>query len=169
MLAYEIKNFDKKSKRLFPATFLIKILFITIIIFWILGFLYPILINQQFDVTNYIIKRIYSPVCHQDHNKCIAINSNQMLVCARCAGIYFGTLIAILAALLIQFPSIKIKILFISLMPLIIDVTLTTLGFYSHLKTIAFTTGLIFGSIVCLFLLNEIEDLFLNKKIKENE
>ena len=169
MHAFKIKYSDQKSKRTFPTTFLIKILFISIIIIWTFGFLYPILVNKQFDVTNYIFKRIYSPVCHQDHNKCITINSNEMLVCARCAGIYSGAFIVGLAALLFQFAPIKIKTLIILLVPLIVDVTFTTIGIYFYSKTIAFTTGLIFGSIVSLFLLNEIEDLFLNKKNKENE
>ena len=169
MHAFEIKYSGKKSKRTFPTTFLIKILFVSIVIIWILGFLYPILFNKQFDLTNYIFRRIYSPVCHQDHNKCITINSNEMFVCARCAGIYFGALIAGLSALIFQFTSIKIKTLLIFLVPLIVDVSFTTAGIYSYSKTLAFTTGLIFGSIVSLFLLYEIENLFLNKPIQKNE
>ena len=169
MLAYEIKNFGNRINTSKANNFLIKIVFISIVSIWVIGFLQPILFNHQDVVLNYIVKRIYSPVCHQDYNKCINIEKNAMLVCARCAGIYSGALIAGLTAILFQFAFIKIKTLLIFLLPLLVDVSFTTAGIYSYSKTLAFTTGLIFGIILSLFLLNEIEDLFLNKKNKENE
>lgn len=92
-----------------------------------------------------------------------------MLVCARCAGIYFGALIAGLTVLLFQFASIKIKTLLILSLPLFMDVIFATVGIYSYSKTLAFTTGLILGSTVSLFLLYEIENLLMNKPIKKNE
>jgi len=169
LIALEIKNFGNKSKPSLPLVLFIKILFISIVTIWILGFIQPTISNNQDTFINYILKRIYSPVCHQDYNKSIIINSNAMLVCARCAGIYFGALIAGLSALLFQFTSIKIKTLLILIVPLIVDVTFTTVGIYPYSKTLAFITGLVFGSIVSLFLLCEIENLFLNKKLKKNE
>jgi uncharacterized membrane protein len=169
LLAYDIKIFDKKSRTARLIIFLIKIFFISIVSIWILGFLQPILFNQQDSISNYIFKRIYSPVCHQVHDKCISIENNEMLVCARCFGIYSGSLIAGIAIIFFQFANMKIKLLLIAPIPLIADVMLSTIDIYSYSKLLAFITGLIFGTIVFLFLLNEIENLFLIKSIKRNE
>ena len=164
MLAYGINIFNEKSKASQQIILFAKFLFIFLVTIWIVGFISPNLFNTQNTITNYILKRIYSPVCHQDHNKCIIINSNPTLICARCAGIYFGALIAGIVSVFFLSRSIKIKTLLLVLLPIAIDVTFTTLGFYSYSKTLAFFTGLIFGTIVFLFLLNEFQSLFLNKK-----
>ncbi len=151
------------------TSFLIKIIMISLMFIWILGFLQPILFTQSDSLTNYFLKRIYSPVCHQERNKCIIIANHGMLVCARCAGIYFGALVAGITALLFQIPYPKLKYLLIALLPLFFDVIFSSIGIYSYSKILACGTGLIFGYIIFLFLLNEIENFFTLKSIKRNE
>jgi len=150
-------------------SFLIKVIMISLMFVWILGFLQPILFTQNDSLTNYLFKRIYSPVCHQENSKCINIANDSMLVCARCVGIYFGALIAGIATLLFKFPYPKLKYLLIALLPLFFDVIFSSIGIYSYSKILACGTGLIFGFIVFLFLLDEIENFFTHKSIKRNE
>ena len=92
-----------------------------------------------------------------------------MLVCARCAGIYFGALITGLLFLFNRISELKIKVLVIVSIPLLLDVCLIFLGAYKYSQTIALITGLAFGSIIYLFLLSELENIFVNKAIKRNE
>ena len=86
-----------------------------------------------------------------------------MLVCSRCAGIYIGGLIAGLFSLLVTLPEINKKILILSTIPLTMDVFFTFTGVYTYSRSIAFSTGLAFGSIIYLLIISELENLFSNK------
>ena len=86
-----------------------------------------------------------------------------MLVCARCAGIYSGVFVGALIGFLVTFVDLPLKFLIVSVIPLIIDVTLTTLGAYVYLQPLAYLTGLIFGIALYFFVINELEDFILNK------
>ena len=92
-----------------------------------------------------------------------------MLVCARCVGIYFGALSAGLLGLFYAIPLLSTRVLLVSTLPLIADVILTFSRVYSYSQLTAFTTGLIFGSVLYLFLLNELEYLFSRKIYLGNE
>jgi uncharacterized membrane protein len=110
-----------------------------------------------------LLSRIYSTVCHQESVKCISIGGINMLVCSRCTGIYTGALIAGLFSLLVTLPEINKKILILSTIPLTMDVLFTFTGVYSYSKSIAFSTGLAFGSTIYLLIISELENLFSNK------
>jgi len=86
-----------------------------------------------------------------------------MLVCARCAGIYSGALIAGLLSLLLIVPSISRRILILSSIPLAMDVFFTFTGVYNYSQLLAFATGLAFGGIIYLLIVSELENLFSNK------
>lgn len=92
-----------------------------------------------------------------------------MLVCARCAGIYTGALIAALLSLLLIVPSISRRVLILSIMPIVIDVFLAFTGVYKYSQSQAFATGLAFGGIVYLVIATELENLFSNKLFQGNE
>ena len=86
-----------------------------------------------------------------------------MLVCARCAGIYFGTFITAIISLLITLPFVSKKILMIAILPLITDVLLTSIGLYTYSQFLSFMTGIIFGIVIYLFTIIELEKFILNK------
>jgi uncharacterized membrane protein len=148
---------------------LIRLLLLSFLILWTIGFLQPTFLTQNNSLANYFLAKIYSRVCHQESSKCIIIANESMLVCARCAGIYFGAMIAGLLTLIHSIPELKLKVLLIASIPLLLDVCLTFLGVYKYSPTIAFITGLAFGSVIYLFLLSELENLFSNKSINRNE
>jgi len=168
LLLTGIKNYTNFIEQSLSTT-LLKFLLLSFLMMWIIGFLQPLLLTQNNSLTNYLLNKTYSRVCHQESSKCILIGSESMLVCARCAGIYFGALITGLLFLFNRIPELKIKLLVIASIPLFLDVCLIFLGAYKYSQTIALITGLAFGSIVYLFLLSEIENIFLNKSIKRNE
>ena len=92
-----------------------------------------------------------------------------MLVCSRCAGIYTGALIAGLLSLLVTLPEINKKILILSTIPLAMDVFFIFTGVYTYSRSIAFSTGLAFGSIIYLLIISELENLFSKKTLVGNE
>jgi uncharacterized membrane protein len=111
---------------------------------------------------NYLIKEFYSTVCHQDGSKCIFIGADSMLICARCAGIYLGGFLTGVLSLFIININLNKKILFFSAIPMVLDVSLTSLGVYSYSKTVAFSTGLILGSVIYYFIISELENFLIN-------
>lgn len=105
------------------------------------------------------IKKFYSNVCHQAEHKLLIINGERTFLCARCIGIYFGSLISLL--LLFILPKIKIKInlkiILFSFMILISDVILHTIHFYDYSKVLALFTGIFFSFILTRFTINSIK------------
>ena len=130
---------------------------------WISGFLLPVITSINNPFINYLLKRLYSTVCHQNNYKCIALESGKMLVCARCAGIYFGTFISAIFSLFITIPFVSKKILMVAILPLIIDVLLTSIGLYSYSQFLSLVTGMMFGIVIYLFTILELEKFILNR------
>ena len=146
-----------------------RFLLLSILSIWILGFLLPAISSSDNLMAKFLLSKIYSTVCHQESAKCISISGASILVCARCAGIYTGALTAGLLSLVLIVPSISRRIFLLSMIPLVIDVFFTFTGVYNYSQGMAFATGLIFGNVVYLFLLSELENLFSNKLYPGNE
>ena len=84
-----------------------------------------------------------------------------MLVCARCTGIYFG---ASAASLLFLFPvklkAFHLKYFLIASIPLAADVIFYNTGVYAYNKIVSLFTGIVWGSVVFIFILTAIEKYF---------
>ena len=153
-------NIDRNSGN---KIFLLRLFVILILSIWITGFILPVITNIDNPLINFLLKRIYSPVCHQENFKCISVEDNKMLVCSRCAGIYSGTFITAIFSLFIAIPFVSKKILMIAILPLITDVLLTSFGLYTYSQFLSFITGIIFGIVIYLFTILELEQFILNK------
>lgn len=86
-----------------------------------------------------------------------------MLVCARCAGIYTGALLGTISCLLVSINFLKRRIIILSALPLLFDVILVNLEVYPYSKLLSFLSGLIFGSIIYLAIILELEKMIHNK------
>lgn len=169
MILSELKN---NLLDIFSSNFyliLTKAILLSFFLMWIIGFLTPIISFQENAIINYSLERVFSRVCHQEEAKCVTLYGQQMLVCARCAGIYFGAFLTILLMFFISLPKLRFKYFLIASIPMLSDVLFSSINVYQYSKPLSFGTGLIFGSIVCLFLLSEVENLFSNNSIKRNE
>ena len=94
-----------------------------------------------------IAGKTYSLVCHQDPDKLISSGLYSSKVCARCAGIYSGVVISLVIMFFNNFKkTINIKYLLISSIPILLDVTFYNLGIYPYSKSVAYATGILFGS-----------------------
>lgn len=135
---------------------------------WFLG-----VVGPGFDLITSLYpfqKQLYSTVCHQNTNKSFICNGVPFLVCARCTGIYTGTIIS--ALILMGFSKnfvFKTKYLIIMAAPLLLDVIFLTFNFYSYNKYLSSFTGLLFGSSVFLYILSAIENLLFTKQKVEDE
>lgn len=136
---------------------------------WIIGFLTPILFRIDNHVTNFLLIKSYSNLCHRDTEKCIVIINESMLVCARCAGIYLGTFITGLISLCKKSNEINFNKIIIMSLPMFLDVFFSTIGIYKYSQTLAFITGLAFGSMIYMIVISELENLIINRSVRGNE
>ncbi|HED38267.1 MAG TPA: DUF2085 domain-containing protein [Ignavibacteria bacterium] len=110
-----------------------------------------------------VLKISYGTVCNQIDAKTFYLNGHELLVGARCTGIYIGTLLtSFLSLFTIMRINLSIKYFLIALIPMGIDVFFSTIGLYHYSKLLAFATGLLFGSIIFMFILNTVENIFLH-------
>jgi uncharacterized membrane protein len=137
-------------------------LFILLLI-WSSGFSAALFFNKG-DVlfSGLILTHFYSPVCHQLSDRCITTEAGSFLVCARCAGIYIGSLMISIVSIFIR----KIKAVYIipAFLVMFADVFLVTAGVYSYSKTAAFGTGLLVGLALFPYILSVLE-----KSLSPNE
>ena len=143
------------------------VLFILLLI-WISGIFVNLIIPDSV-VFNPVISSFYSNVCHQNHLKSFQFSGMYLPVCARCTGIYIGAFAFSIISLFYLFNTNSLKLLFISSIPLIIDVIFYNIGIYSYNPIISFLTGLFFGSVVFIYILNSLELFFKEKKLLRYE
>ena len=110
-------------------------------------------------ILTFISEYSYSLVCHQSHSAQIFIGDSHLLVCARCAGIYFGALIAVMSLLLFPFKiNLSTKPFILFSIPLIFDALAVRVRLYSYSKAFALLTGILFGMVVIIYIIEAIEN-----------
>lgn len=149
-----------------------RVLLFVIILVWFLGifFEYAVHINHHLIIFLPLIKKSYSLVCHQDPHKLINLFGHNSLTCARCVGIYLGILsISFLALFIGELKLPHNKFLLIGSIPIIFDVLFTTFKLYEYSRIVALSTGLLFGSILFLYLYNSLKAFYKEiKSLREN-
>lgn len=148
------------SKQLFP----LKIFLFIALLIWNIGIFSPCFIGKDNLFLHHLIKFFYSPVCHQKLERSFTCNHLQLMVCARCTGIYFGALLAAAFNLLPISVSISKRFLIYSAIPMLADVIMLNLGVYQYNKFLSFVTGNLFGASVFIFIFEIIKDYFLEIK-----
>jgi len=91
----------------------------------------------------------FSFICHQIPARSFHIDGEQFGVCSRCFGVYFGLLLGFavypLWRRIDETESIPRIWLFLSLVPIAVDWSLTVFGIWENTFTSRFVTGLILG------------------------
>ena len=98
----------------------------------------------------------YSFICHQIPGRSFHIEGEQFGVCSRCFGVYFGLLLGYavypLWRSIDEIEPIPRIWLFLSLIPIGVDWSLTIFGFWENTFTSRFITGLILGIACATFI-----------------
>jgi uncharacterized membrane protein len=133
--------------------------FFTLLI-WTSGIFIPCYSNRYSYLT-FFSDLFYSTVCHQDKVKTFYFNSAFLSVCARCLGVYSGAFISSLVMLFMnKVLKFNLKPLLIISSPMLADVFLVQFSAYDYSKTAALITGMLFGSIVFIYILSVLENSF---------
>jgi len=138
----------------------IRLIFVVVLFVWCAGFLLPAL-TPAFEgksIVSLISEYSYSLVCHQSHSAQILIGDSHLLVCARCAGIYFGAFIAVLSLLLYPIKiNLSTKPFILFSVPMIFDALAVRISLYPYSKVFALLTGILFGIVVIIYIIEAIE------------
>lgn len=105
-------------------------------------------------------------ICHQISDRSFHIGGEQLAVCSRCFGVYFGLLLGI-AVYPLWRPIDEIEPLarfwlFLSLIPIAIDWSLTILGIWENTQASRFITGLILGVACATFIVPALVEIKRN-------
>ena len=130
----------------------------TLICLWCFGIISPLIFHdvKAFLIAKPFLNQVYSTVCHQANEKTMSVYGENLFVCSRCAGIYLGIFIIGLLSFTIK-KKIKNSFYFflVSSLILLSDVSFTTFGVYHYSKLVALLTGLLLGSTILLFVLDQ--------------
>jgi len=108
----------------------------------------------------------FSYICHQMPERSLHLVGHQMAVCSRCFGVYFGLLAGILIYPLWR-PIDEIEPiprfwLFLSLVPISIDWSMTVFGIWENNHASRFITGLILGAACATFIVPALVEIVRN-------
>ena len=165
-LFFLLSNSDKNARKKYS----VRIILSALILFWCLGIISQLFIpeNFKYSLPVKLLNYNYSLVCHQNDMKSFIIVGNKFLVCARCTGIYFGTLLSSIAIILISNLYFKDLLPLISISVfLLLDVILTSLGVYNYSIEISFITGILFGAILYIYILEVLEKFFSSNRLTQ--
>jgi uncharacterized membrane protein len=116
------------------------------------------------------IYHFFSYICHQIPERSLHIDGHPMAVCSRCFGVYFGLLVGIVVYPLMRpidetEPVARIW-LFLSLIPITVDWSLTIFGIWENTHVSRFVTGMILGVSCAIFIVPALVEVVRNLTTK---
>jgi uncharacterized membrane protein len=126
----------------------------------------PLLQSAGFPKISSPLYTFFSYICHQISDRSLHIAGHQMAVCTRCFGVYFG-LVAGIAVYPLWRPVAEIDPiariwLFLSLIPITIDWSLTVFGIWENTHVSRFVTGMILGVGCATFIVPALVEIIRN-------
>ncbi len=112
----------------------------------------------------------FSYICHQLPERSLHLGENPMAVCSRCFGVYFGLLVGLLIYPLWRriddIEPLPRVWLFLSLVPIGIDWSLTVFGIWENTHASRFVTGLILGIACATYIVPAIVEIRRNLSLR---
>lgn len=142
-----------------------------LIFVWVLAILLaPLALANGWTNLSAPIYIFFSFLCHQQDLRSFHIENHAFAVCSRCFGIYFGLFIGFIAYLLLrkieEIEPLPRLWLFLALIPMGIDWSLTAFNIWENTYFSRFLTGMILGVACAIYIvpaLVELAHLLSNK------
>jgi len=119
-----------------------------------------------------LVYSVFSPVCHQLPSRSFHLLGQPLAVCARCLGIYAGFFIGVgLYPFLRGFEETSLprtSIFVLISFPIVTDTLGNLARLWETSNAVRFATGLLWGSLLPLYFITGLADLFLNIKKKSS-
>lgn len=136
----------------------------SIVFVWVFVILLaPVAAMNNLQSVAHPIYSFFSNLCHQMPERSFHLDSHAFAVCSRCFGVYFGLLAGFIGYPF--FRSIEETEplprfwLFLSLVPISIDWSLTVFGVWENTHLSRFVTGMILGVACAVFIIPAIAEL----------
>ena len=117
-----------------------------------------------------LLYTFYSFICHQISGRSFHIEGEQFGVCSRCFGVYFGLLLGYVGyplwRTIDEIEPIPRIWLFLALIPIGVDWSLTILGIWENTFTSRFITGLILGIACATFIVPATVEIIRNLTLR---
>lgn len=108
----------------------------------------------------------YSYICHQLSDRSLHLEGEQLAVCSRCFGVYFGLVFGFsiypLWRPIAEIEPLSRFWLFLALVPISVDWSLTIFGIWENTQLSRFITGLILGVACATFIVPALVEITRN-------
>lgn len=144
---------------------------LAVVIFWVLLILTPPIAKANgFVGLASSLYHFFSYICHQIPERSFYIEGEKFGVCSRCFGVYFGLVAGFLIYPLWRRidevePLPKVW-LFLSLVPITVDWSLTVFGIWENTYLSRFLTGLILGVACATYIVPAIVEITRNLSLR---
>ena len=126
----------------------------------------PLFLSNGITSASSPIYTFFSYICHQIPERSLALAGHEMAVCSRCFGVYFGLIAGILAypfwRRIDDVDAIPRTWLFLSLVPITLDWSLTVFGILENSHLSRFVTGMILGAACAAYIVPALVEIVRN-------
>ena len=126
----------------------------------------PILASSNLTSVSSPIYTFFSYICHQISERSLHLAGHQMAVCSRCFGVYFGLTAGVLVypfwRSIDEIEPIPRFWLFLSLIPISVDWSLTIFGIWENTHVSRFLTGMILGAACATYIVPALVEIVRN-------
>jgi uncharacterized membrane protein len=140
---------------------------LTVVILWLLAIVLPPVAKAAGSTA--LVSPIYSffsLLCHQQADRSFHLLGEQLAVCSRCFGVYLGLVAGFaiypLWRSIDEIQSLPRVWLFLSIIPITIDWSLTFFGIWENNHASRFITGLILGIACAVFIIPALVEITRN-------
>jgi len=130
----------------------------------------PLLMSAGFLGAAAPLYNFFGYICHQMPERSLDLSGHEMAVCSRCFGVYFGLFAGLLTYPLWrsvdEVEPISRIWLFLSLVPISIDWSLTVFGIWENTHVSRFVTGMILGAGCATFIVPAVVEIVRNYSAK---
>ncbi len=140
--------------------------FVVVAVWVLLTVAAPLAKASGFDAVSSPLYNFFGYICHQISDRSFHVNGEQFAVCSRCFGVYFGLFFGFaiypLWRNIDEIEPLRRVWLFLSLIPIGIDWSLTVFGIWENTQLSRFITGLILGVACATFIVPAIVEITRN-------
>jgi uncharacterized membrane protein len=139
----------------------------TVVLAWVLLIVAaPLVKANGFSSVSSPLYHFFGFICHQISERSFHFRGEQFAVCSRCFGVYFGLLFGFATYPLLRFideiEPLPRFWLFLSLIPISIDWSLSIFGIWENTQLSRFITGLILGVACATFIVPALVEITRN-------
>lgn len=144
---------------------------LAVVFVWVFAILLaPVALENGWVGLSSPIYSFFSYVCHQQPERSLHFDGHQLAVCSRCFGVYFGLFAGLaiypLWRRIEEVEPLARFWLFLSLIPIGIDWSLTMFGIWENTQLSRFVTGFILGFACATFIVPALVEIKRNMSAK---